>query len=139
MAARALATVAALLAEVAGSAGGLRSGPAKFPDWQVRPCVRGGRPAMAPLTLAPPQPALQLVLRGDMAVAVAALRRLRLRWMNTPERVMRAARHYDGAAAVRLKACRACARRLTAARRRDRCWCGALCWQRPWRWPRQSG
>eukprot|EP01062_Namystynia_karyoxenos_P078648 TRINITY_DN8138_c0_g1_i1.p1 TRINITY_DN8138_c0_g1~~TRINITY_DN8138_c0_g1_i1.p1 ORF type:complete len:1051 (+),score=266.47 TRINITY_DN8138_c0_g1_i1:75-3155(+) len=81
---RALHLAADFLAQAARGAGGLRSGPARNPRWM---------------------PALQELQHWDggqegKARWVAALAKERRRWLDTPDRLVRASRHYEGAAAV---------------------------------------
>jgi len=84
--ARALAVAAEALALRAGSAGGLRSGPASNGEWT---------------------PALVLMRADRRAEAVAALAAVRERWRAAGDARMlvRAARHYEGAAAVCTSLC----------------------------------
>lgn len=76
---RILSTVADFLAEMAGNKGGLRSGPAHNPDWDG---------AMAEMRA------------GHIKEAVQEMAALRQSWLNSPERMVRAARHYEAAARV---------------------------------------
>lgn len=76
---RILSTVADFLAEMAGNKGGLRSGPAHNPDWDD---------------------AMAEIRAGHIKEAVQAMATLRQSWLNSPERMVRAARHYEAAARV---------------------------------------
>lgn len=81
---RALATQADLLAAFAGVEGGLRSGPARNEAWA---------------------PALKSLTSSSLATAVKELACVRDRWLDSPERLMRAARHYEAAAAKLISRC----------------------------------
>eukprot|EP00755_Sulcionema_specki_P010692 Sspe_Gene.7068::Locus_2383_Transcript_1_1_Confidence_1.000_Length_3074::g.7068::m.7068/K05305/FUK; fucokinase len=83
---RCLFATAEFLAALSRGRGGLRSGPARNPFWL---------------------PALDALSAWDMhlgeagkAAWISALAAERERWMETPERLIRAARHYEGAAAL---------------------------------------
>ncbi|KAK8795498.1 hypothetical protein WA158_000155 [Blastocystis sp. Blastoise] len=74
---RVLSTIADLLAELSAGNGGLRSGPARNPDWEF---------------------ALNKLRIGDRVEAVSLMASLREEWLDSPERMVRAARHYEAAA-----------------------------------------
>ena len=76
---RIFSTIADFLAEMAHNKGGLRSGPAHNPDWDL------------------PMASLRA---GRLAEAVSMMAALRAKWVNSPERMVRAARHYEAAAQV---------------------------------------
>ena len=76
---RIFSTIADFLAEMAHNKGGLRSGPAHNPDWDL------------------PMASLRA---GRLAEAVGQMAALRAKWVNSPERMVRAARHYEAAAQV---------------------------------------
>ena len=76
---RILSTIADFLAEMADNMGGLRSGPAHNPDWD--------------------ESMLEMRL-GHIKEAVRMMATLRSSWLNSPERMVRAARHYEAAARV---------------------------------------
>ena len=76
---RVFSTIADFLAEMAQNKGGLRSGPAHNPDWDTP---------------------MESLRTGRIAEAVQMMAALRVRWMNSPERMVRAARHYEAAARV---------------------------------------
>lgn len=82
--ARALASQADMLAAFAGVEGGLRSGPARNEAWL---------------------PALLAMRTAPLAEAVAGLAAVRDGWLDSPERLMRAARHYEAAAAQLIARC----------------------------------
>eukprot|EP01052_Picozoa_sp_SAG31_P015511 SAG31_NODE_999_length_10457_cov_3.482622_7_plen_142_part_00 len=86
---RALASQADLLAQFAGVEGGLRSGPARNEAWV---------PALDKMKLAGQK-------RIPLSEAIGALADVRLQWLDTPDRLMRAARHYEAAAAVLISSC----------------------------------
>ena len=77
--ARVFSTVADVLAALAGSEGGLRSGPARNANWQQ---------------------AFDWLDQGRMAEAVEEMVKIRRRWMESAEFLIRGARHYEGAAQV---------------------------------------
>ena len=70
-----LAATADLLGSMAASQGGLRSGPAHNPDFA---------------------PALALVEGGRLEEGLRELQRARADWVDSPSRLVRAARHYEG-------------------------------------------
>lgn len=76
---RIFSTIADFLAEMAHNKGGLRSGPAHNPDWDL------------------PMHSLRA---GRLTEAVTMMASLRSKWVNSPERMVRAARHYEAAAQV---------------------------------------
>ena len=76
---RIFSTIADFLAEMAQNKGGLRSGPAHNPEWDT--------------------PMISL-RAGRIAEAVYMMADLRKKWINSPERMVRAARHYEAAARV---------------------------------------
>ncbi|XP_038068725.1 L-fucose kinase-like [Patiria miniata] len=76
IAARGLAFIANILGAMAGGKGGLRSGPAANAAWQS---------------------AFKLLEEGKLHEGVKALARERQQWLNRPDRLVRAARHYEGA------------------------------------------
>lgn len=82
--ARALASQADMLAAFAGVEGGLRSGPARNEAWMK---------------------ALKAVRTAPLAEAVKGLAAVRDGWLDSPERLMRAARHYEAAAAQLIARC----------------------------------
>ena len=67
---------------MAGGMGGLRSGPSHNLQWKG---------------------AFSLLERGDIEKGVAALAIERTHWLNAPEYLIRAARHYDGAAQILIR------------------------------------
>ncbi|XP_069037407.1 L-fucose kinase isoform X2 [Lepisosteus oculatus] len=79
IAARTLACVADVLGCLAGREGGLRSGPAANPAWTS---------------------AFAMLERGDLPGGVRALAKERDNWLSRPHLLVRAARHYEGAAQV---------------------------------------
>ena len=76
---RVFSTIADFLAEMAHNKGGLRSGPAHNPDWDTP---------------------MESLRQGRIGEAVQMMAALRAKWMNSPERMVRAARHYEAAARV---------------------------------------
>ena len=76
---RIFSTIADCLAAMAHNKGGLRSGPAHNPDWDD---------AMSEMRL------------GHIKEAVRMMADLRRQWLDSPERMVRAARHYEAAARV---------------------------------------
>ena len=82
--ARVLASQADMLAAFAGVEGGLRSGPARNEAWL---------------------PALLAMRTAPLGEAVAGLAAVRDGWLDSPERLMRAARHYEAAAAQLIARC----------------------------------
>ncbi|MEW6236892.1 MAG: L-fucokinase [Candidatus Omnitrophota bacterium] len=81
-AARTLSSIADLLAAFAGNRAGLRSGPARNVAWKQ---------------------GFRLLEQGAMAEAAAVLAEERKHWLGSPEFLMRAARHYEGAAQVLIR------------------------------------
>ncbi|XP_028307471.1 L-fucose kinase [Gouania willdenowi] len=79
---RCLACVSDVLALTAAGKGGLRSGPAANQAWSS---------------------AYILLDKGDLRGGVSALANQRQRWLNRPELLLRAARHYEGAGQVLLR------------------------------------
>nr|XP_015223920.1 PREDICTED: L-fucose kinase [Lepisosteus oculatus] len=79
IAARTLACMADVLGCLAGREGGLRSGPAANPAWTS---------------------AFAMLERGDLPGGVRALAKERDNWLSRPHLLVRAARHYEGAAQV---------------------------------------
>ncbi|KAL2093982.1 hypothetical protein ACEWY4_011294 [Coilia grayii] len=83
VAARTLACIADVLGCMAGEGrGGLRSGPAANPAWAS---------------------AFGLLERRDLPAAIQALANQRSHWLNRPDLLVRAARHYEGAGQVLLR------------------------------------
>ncbi len=82
IAGRAMAATADVLAAFAGPEAGLRSGPSRNPSWQQ---------------------AFDLLEQGDVRNAVAALGEERRYWLKDRDFLMRAARHYEGAAQVLIR------------------------------------
>ncbi|HQL63936.1 MAG TPA: L-fucokinase [bacterium] len=82
IAARTFANIADVLAGFAGTKGGLRSGPSRNPAWQQ---------------------AFDLLDQGDLRAATVVLAREREKWLKDPEFLIRAARHYEGAAQVLIR------------------------------------
>ncbi|KAL9974567.1 hypothetical protein ACROYT_G011618 [Oculina patagonica] len=76
VAARTLACIADVLGAMAGERAGLRSGPARNESWM---------------------PALQFLEKGNIPAGVKALAEERSRWLDRPDLLIRAARHYEGA------------------------------------------
>ena len=74
--ARAFACIADVLGFMAGSKGGLRSGPAANKVWKN---------------------ALQLLQNGNIKLGVEKLASIRQDWLQHPDQLIRAARHYEGA------------------------------------------
>ena len=74
--ARAFACIADVFGFMAGSSGGLRSGPAANKQWKQ---------------------ALHLLHCGDIVQGVAKLAEVRQNWLQHPDQLIRAARHYEGA------------------------------------------
>jgi len=74
--ARAFACIADVFGFMAGSSGGLRSGPAANKQWKQ---------------------ALELLHKGDIVEGVAKLAEVRENWLQYPDQLIRAARHYEGA------------------------------------------
>ncbi|XP_048886958.1 L-fucose kinase isoform X1 [Brienomyrus brachyistius] len=94
VAARCLACVADVLGCMAGEGkGGLRSGPAANPCWA---------------------PAFALLEKGDLLGGVKALAVERKNWLNRPDLLVRAARHYEGAGQVLLRQAVMSAQRFVA-------------------------
>ncbi|KAF7701866.1 hypothetical protein HF521_001149 [Silurus meridionalis] len=83
IAARTLACIADVLGCMAGEGkGGLRSGPAANPSWA---------------------PAFRLLEQGKLEAGVLELANQRARWLNRPDLLVRAARHYEGAGQILLR------------------------------------
>ncbi|KAI5614886.1 L-fucose kinase [Silurus asotus] len=83
VAARTLACIADVLGCMAGEGkGGLRSGPAANPSWA---------------------PAFRLLEQGKLKAGVLELANQRARWLNRPDLLVRAARHYEGAGQILLR------------------------------------
>ncbi|XP_031421161.1 L-fucose kinase [Clupea harengus] len=83
VAARTLACIADVLGCMAGEGkGGLRSGPAANPAWAA---------------------AFSLLERPDLPAGIQALANQRSHWINRPDMLVRAARHYEGAGQVLLR------------------------------------
>ncbi|XP_062817746.1 L-fucose kinase isoform X1 [Anolis carolinensis] len=80
--ARALSCVADLLSCLAKGEGGLRSGPAANPAWA---------------------PAFRLLEQGRLSEGVRALAAQRKNWLHRPVLLVRAARHYEGAAQILIR------------------------------------
>lgn len=76
---RILSTIADFLAELSMNRGGLRSGPARNPDWDH---------------------AMSFIRQKNFNQAIKSMAELREHWLNSPERMIRAARHYEAAAQV---------------------------------------
>ena len=97
LATRALASTADLLAAFANSrypgAGGMRSGPARNEDWA--PALKLMEDSLSEASRSADS------FRGS----IAALAAVRGGWLDSPERIMRAARHYERAAALIISAC----------------------------------
>ena len=74
--ARLFANVATILGCLSGGKGGIRSGPAGNVEWRA---------------------AYNMLKNGDYERAVAAMKPLRNAWMGSPQLIIRAARHYEGA------------------------------------------
>ncbi|XP_041375931.1 L-fucose kinase-like [Gigantopelta aegis] len=79
LAARTLANIADVLGSMAGLKGGLRSGPAANKSWSK---------------------AFNFLEANDIAAGVHALAKERDQWLGRPDLLVRAARHYEGAAAI---------------------------------------
>ncbi|XP_022083958.1 L-fucose kinase-like [Acanthaster planci] len=75
IAARGLAFIANILAAMADGKGGLRSGPAANPAWKS---------------------AYQLLEEGKLCEGMRALTKERSNWLGRPDKLVRAARHYEG-------------------------------------------
>ncbi|XP_053742256.1 L-fucose kinase isoform X2 [Synchiropus splendidus] len=82
LAARCLSCIADMLVCMAAGRGGLRSGPAANKAWRS---------------------AYFLLEQGDLAGGVGALARQRVHWLSRPDLLVRAARHYEGAAQILLR------------------------------------
>ncbi len=82
VAARIFSTIADSLALLANNQGGLRSGPMRNQNW-----ISG----------------FNALERGKICQAVQFLASERIHWLNSPERLIRAARHYEGAAQVLIR------------------------------------
>ncbi|KAL7857754.1 hypothetical protein AOLI_G00178560 [Acnodon oligacanthus] len=83
IAARSLACIADVLGCLAGEGqGGLRSGPAANPSWAF---------------------AFRLLEQGKLVAGVQELAKQRVLWLNRPDLLVRAARHYEGAGQILLR------------------------------------
>ncbi|XP_076469815.1 L-fucose kinase-like [Babylonia areolata] len=82
MAARTLANIADVMGCMAGPVGGLRSGPAANQSWRK---------------------AFNFLENKDFAKGVAALAKERALWLDRPDHLIRAARHYEGAAQILIR------------------------------------
>lgn len=82
IASRAFSCIADFLGAMAGNFGGLRSGPGGNKTWMC---------------------AFQLLEEGQVQKGALALKQERLKWMDRPDRMMRAARHYEGALQVLIR------------------------------------
>lgn len=82
IAARSLACVADVLGAMAGGRGGLRSGPGGNKTWND---------------------AFQLLEAGKMQAGIRSLANHRSQWLDRPDRLMRAARHYEGATQILIR------------------------------------
>ncbi|XP_037280883.2 L-fucose kinase-like [Rhipicephalus microplus] len=82
VASRAFSCIADFLGAMAGNSGGLRSGPGGNKTWMR---------------------AFELLEEGQIQKGALALKRERLKWMDRPDRMMRAARHYEGALQVLIR------------------------------------
>ncbi|XP_005105725.1 L-fucose kinase [Aplysia californica] len=82
VAARTLANIADMLGGMAGTRGGLRSGPASNVDWRK---------------------AFAFLEAGNFSEGVAAMAHQRQKWMGRPDLLIRAARHYEGAAQILIR------------------------------------
>ncbi|XP_022341951.2 L-fucose kinase-like isoform X3 [Crassostrea virginica] len=82
VAARTLANIADVLGSRAGQRGGLRSGPAANKAWAK---------------------AFHLLENGELERGVDALAKERSRWLDRPDLLVRAARHYEGAAQILIR------------------------------------
>ncbi|GAM18951.1 hypothetical protein SAMD00019534_021260 [Acytostelium subglobosum LB1] len=79
---RMLSAISDFLAIYTAGEGGLRSGPARNCAWEQ---------------------ALQCFVRKDERKGITALAKERERWINSPENMIRAARHYEGAGQIFIK------------------------------------
>lgn len=82
IASRAFSCIADFLGAMAGNFGGLRSGPGGNKTWMR---------------------AFELLEEGQIQKGALALKQERLKWMDRPDRMMRAARHYEGALQVLIR------------------------------------
>ncbi|KAJ8302778.1 hypothetical protein KUTeg_019174 [Tegillarca granosa] len=82
IAARTLANIADNLGCMAGTKGGLRSGPAANKSWAK---------------------AFHLLETGELSLGVEALAKERSNWLERPDLLVRAARHYEGAAQILIR------------------------------------
>lgn len=82
IASRAFSCIADFLGAMAGNSGGLRSGPGGNRTWTC---------------------AFKFLEEGQVARGALALKQERGKWMDRPDRVMRAARHYEGALQVLIR------------------------------------
>ena len=80
--ARTLANIADVLGHMANGFGGMRSGPSHNLQWKE---------------------AFDLLENGKFSEGVAALAVERSKWLQSPEDLIRAARHYDGASQILVK------------------------------------
>lgn len=76
---RTLSCMADLLGTMAGKIGGLRSGPGSNKSWAS---------------------AFDHLLNGNVSAGMKALKEERMKWIDRPDRLMRAARHYERAAQI---------------------------------------
>ncbi|XP_052816143.1 L-fucose kinase-like [Mya arenaria] len=81
-AARTLANIADVLGCMAGPKGGLRSGPAANKDWAV---------------------AFDLLEKHNIHHGIDQLKHERGQWLDRPDKLIRAARHYEGAAQILIR------------------------------------
>ncbi|XP_071959092.1 L-fucose kinase-like [Antedon mediterranea] len=82
VAARTLVCIAGVLGALANNEGGLRSGPAGNAEWQ---------------------PAFHLLESERISEGVKLLKKVRGDWLNQPVTLVRAARHYEGAAQILIR------------------------------------
>ncbi|ELT87342.1 hypothetical protein CAPTEDRAFT_168598 [Capitella teleta] len=80
--ARTLANIADVLGAMSLGRGGLRSGPAGNQEWRS---------------------AFALLQNGDVRGGISALSRIRKDWQQRPDHLVRAARHYEGAAQILIR------------------------------------
>ncbi|XP_074644571.1 L-fucose kinase-like [Tubulanus polymorphus] len=91
IAARTFANIAEVLACMADGKGGLRSGPAGNHRWSK---------------------AFQILEKGDIILGVKAMAEERQNWLKQPSLLVRAARHYEGAAQILVRHATATARKF---------------------------